>query len=614
MKLKWQISIIAILSLSFPLVVWFAFKSLNQTFQDNMLAAADKQVQVILNSVQQFHQDRSSDLTGWISSDLTLAQNNEIQIDGNLTEWESIPWYRINHRMRFKIGHQQQQTHVLIEVLDNSIYTDINNPADRIIVALGEPRGIKKITINRQAEGPVFNQLSDADFIAYWHEMATGYQVEISFPNLNITHLGMAAINHASKDSSVSFGHLENKQIQLTSIFSFDQNWHDFLKQITPEDGQLVIKDPQGRVYYQTDNLQTEQQPFDWLTELIYELAFDADQSDGNHFFGQRVSKNFSAGQIELTIRHTDAQMSLIQTFIQSIFKIFLIALALLLGYFIYAMVLAWRIKRLNKTLQHVMDDKGQIHTDLPSSHAKDEIGDLSRGMTALLTQINEYTDHLKQLGSRLSHEMKTPISIVHTSLEVLHMEQPENEFINRALTANNRLKFILNQLSALSRLKQTITETEVETFEINAFIKDLTHGYQLNIDCIDFKPCQADLRIKGSQELMAQMLDKLVQNAVDFIGPNDHILIETAYLEKSQKYSIQVSNTGSQVPEEHFTHLFDSLSSFRNEKTDQPHLGLGLYIVKLICEFHQAEVSVKNSQQPEAVHFTVTGQLAQAL
>lgn len=613
MKLKWQISVIAILSLSFPLVVWFAFKSLNQTFQDNMLAAADKQAQVILNSVQQFHQDRSSDLNGWIAGDLTVAQTNEILIDGNLTEWEHIPWYRINHRMRFKIGQLQQQTHLLVEVLDNSVYTDLNNPADRIILALGETRGIQKITINRQPEGPVFNQLSDTDFIAYWHEMATGYQVEISLPGLKIKRLGMAAINHASKESSVSFGHLEAEQIQLISIFEATQNWQDFLQQITPEDGQLVIKDQQDRIYYQTENLQTEQQPFDWLTELIYELAFDADQSDGNHFFGQRVSKNFSAGQIELTIRHTDAQMSLIQTFIQSIFRILLIALALLLGYFIYAMVLAWRIRRLNKTLQHVMDDKGKIHANLPSSRAKDEIGDLSRGMSTLLTQINDYTDYLKQLGSRLSHEMKTPISIVHTSLEVLHMEQPENEFVNRALTANNRLKFILNQLSALSRLKQTITETETENFEINAFIQDLTQGYQLNIDCIEFKPCEEDLRVNGSQELMAQMLDKLVQNAVDFIGPEDHILIETTYLEKPQGYSIKVTNTGSQIDADHLIHLFDSLTSFRNQKSEQPHLGLGLYIVKLICDFHQAEVSAKNSQQPEAVHFIVTGQLNQA-
>ncbi|TDR19617.1 ATP-binding protein [Marinicella litoralis] len=613
MKLKWQISIIAVLSLSFPLVVWLAFKSLNQTFQDNMLAAADKQAQVIVNSVQQFHQDRVDELSGWIAGDLSLAQSNEVAIDGNLTEWEHIPWYRINHRMRFKIGRLQQQTHLVVEVLDNSVYTNLNNPADRIILALGETRGIKKITINRQAEGPVFNQLSDADFVAYWHEMATGYQVEIKFPDLTIKHLGLAAINHASRDSSVSFGHLIDEQIQLTPLFETNQKWQDFLQQITPDDGQLVIRDMQNRIYYQTENLLTEQQPFDWLTEIIYELAFDADQSDGNHFFGQRVSKRFAAGQIELTIRHTDAQMSLIQTFIQSISRIFLIALALLLGYFIYAMVLAWRIKRLNKTLQHVMDDKGHIQTALPSGHAKDEIGDLSRGMSSLLVQINDYTDYLKQLGSRLSHEMKTPISIVHTSLEVLHMEQPENEFVNRALSANNRLKFILNQLSALSRLKQTITETEVDTFEINAFIKDLTQAYQLNIKRLVFKPCKDDLTVLGSQELMAQMLDKLVQNAVDFIGPDDQIMLATEYREKTQEYVIKVSNTGSQIPPDHIDHLFDSLTSFRDKKSDQPHLGLGLYIVKLICEFHQAQVQAQNLSDPEAVQFSIIGKISPA-
>lgn len=611
MKLKWQISIIAFLSLSFPWVVWQSFKALNHTFQSNMLAAVDKQAQITLSSLQQFYNSHSEDLTGFVVSELP----DDSAIDGNITDWEMIPWYHINHRMRFKLGQSKpnqanNKTHLLVEVLDNSPFTHLTLPADRLILAVGSNRGIQKITLSRQAEGLVYDSLLPPDFTAFWHEMSTGYQVEISFDTNNSNRLGMAAVNHATAESSVTFGHIENDQIQLTKVFSPNNDWLNFLQQITPEDGQIVLSDHQDRLLYSTNKISHKQQASDWLTEIIYELAFDQDQTDGSNFFGQRVSKNFAAGKVALTISHTEAQLALIQTSIRAVFWIFFIALLLLLAYFFFALFLAWRINRLNKKLHHVLDDHGQLHLSLPSAKAKDEIGDLSRGMSSLLRQINDYTEYLKQLGSRLSHEMKTPISIVHTSLENLHMEQPNNEFVGRALTANNRLKFILNQLSALSQLKQSIADSEKEHFELNTFLLELCQGYQLNSQQIIFTPSKESVFVNQSQDLLAQMVDKLIQNALDFIGPDDTITIALTTTDKKQNYQLTVTNTGSQIDAEKIPQLFDSLTSFRTKKSDEPHLGLGLYIVKLICDYHQAQIKALNLTDPDAVQFIVTGKM----
>ncbi len=604
MKLKWQIGIIAILSLSFPWVVWQAFKSLNQTFQDNMLNAAGKQAQVIVNAVQQYKQDRSGELDGLVATELS----NDVAIDGNPAEWSNIPWYHVDHRLRFKLGSHQDLFHLFIEVVDDSPFINPNADADRFILTTGESRGINKYIINRQAEGTVSTAFSNSPYQAYWHETANGYQVEMLLAVPELTRLGLVAINHATADSFVQFGHTSNGQIQLQPLFSPLENWQAFLQQITPEDGEITLKDPQSRVYYHSANHQADTEESDWLTEVIYELAFDQNQADGSHFFGQRVQQAFDAGHIELTVRHNAAQQTLIQTFIRSVLWILGIALTLLVGYFIYALVLAWRIRRLNKNLQSVLDEQGHIHTTLPSSHAKDEIGDLSRGMSSLLSQINDYTEYLKQLGSRLSHEMKTPISIVHTSLENLQMEQADNEFVKRALDANHRLKFILNQLSALSQLKQVIAETDKETFDLNQLIDDLVKGYQSQANNIKYvKNCQA-INIRGSQELKAQMIDKLVQNALDFTQDDDEITLELH--EKDKQYILKVINTGSQIPGDKLHQLFDSLTSFRARNNDEPHLGLGLYIAKLICDYHQAEITANNIKEPTSVEFVIVGSL----
>lgn len=609
MKLKWQILLIATLSLSFPWVVWQTFKSLNLTFQKNMLDAAANQAQVIVNSVQQFNQDRHQELAGLVPSMLT----KDVAIDGNPIEWSEVPWYVVTQKFKFKIGFHQQELHLYVAVSDSSIYTHPTLNSDRLVIAINQARGTHKITIKRQAEGVVPKTFGQNNYQAYWHETANGYEVEVKLKTRDINRIGMVAIDHQNRETSYATGHQDNDQIQLQALFKPQSHWQNFLQQISPEDGGITLLDSQDRVFYQTQSALPDNADNNWLAELIYELAFDQSETDQNHFFGHKITQIFDAGKIELTVKHNAAQSALIQTFINSILWILMIAVVLLAGYFLIFVILAWRIRRLNKKLQTVLDDQGKIHTALPSNQAQDEIGDLSRGMSSLLAQINDYTEYLKQLGSRLSHEMKTPISIVHTSLENLQMEQPDNDFVTRALTANHRLKFILNQLSALSQLKQVITETEPKVFDLNELLFELSKGYQLQTKNIHYNGYSQPVIINGSQELVAQMIDKLIQNALDFTTKDDLIRLQLNI--ESEQFLLKVINTGSQIPAHNSHQLFDSLTSFRQQKDPEPHLGLGLYIAKLICDYHQATITASNlghdtPDEPLAVEFVVRGPL----
>lgn len=96
---------------------------------------------------------------------------------------------------------------------------------------------------------------------------------------------------------------------------------------------------------------------------------------------------------------------------------------------------------------------------------------------------------------------------------------------------------------------------------------------------------------MEGVPELVAQMLDKLVDNAVDFSPPEGWIRIGLE--QRSDGCLLKVANQGPGLPEEIRTNLFDSLVSLRrNGKADEPHLGLGLYIVRLIAQGHGGSVS----------------------
>lgn len=81
---------------------------------------------------------------------------------------------------------------------------------------------------------------------------------------------------------------------------------------------------------------------------------------------------------------------------------------------------------------------------------------------------------------------------------------------------------------------------------------------------------------------------------------------------QKGDLYKIHISNNGDFLPEEMQERLFDSMVSIRsashnNNGDKQPHLGLGLYMARLICEFHHGKISAVNHHNPKGVTVTIT-------
>lgn len=97
-------------------------------------------------------------------------------------------------------------------------------------------------------------------------------------------------------------------------------------------------------------------------------------------------------------------------------------------------------------------------------------------------------------------------------------------------------------------------------------------------------------------------MLDKLVDNAVDFSGDGETISIDLAA--GDDLLTMSVTNPGPPLPERMRSQLFDSMVSMRSGK-DSRHLGLGLYVAKLIAEGHGGSISAHNTD--EGVCFSVS-------
>ena len=116
---------------------------------------------------------------------------------------------------------------------------------------------------------------------------------------------------------------------------------------------------------------------------------------------------------------------------------------------------------------------------------------------------------------------------------------------------------------------------------------------------------------VHGAPDLVAQMLDKLAANAVEFSPAGSSIRFT---LERDGMTArLTVANDGPPLPADMQDRLFESMISVRDNKApDDPHLGLGLYIVRLIVEFHGAKASARNSTDGSGVEIEIDFPLAE--
>jgi two-component system, OmpR family, sensor histidine kinase ChvG len=274
----------------------------------------------------------------------------------------------------------------------------------------------------------------------------------------------------------------------------------------------------------------------------------------------------------------------------------------------VFATWISLRIGRLQSAADTAVGSDGRIRLRMPESASADEIGALSRGFERLLSRLNEHALYLRTLGGKLSHELRTPLTIVRSSLDNLESEGLRDDqlrYITRAREGTARLQSILSALGAAARVEESIKQSERVNFELRELLSSAIAAYRDGFPdariALEMPPDPCFIR--GAPDLIVQLLDKLIENAVDFCPPQGTISVR---LERIQpNYLLQVSNDGPAIPAELMDRLFESLFEQRPGRDDKPHFGLGLYIVRLIAEFHGGTALAAN--RDGGVVFSVT-------
>jgi len=280
------------------------------------------------------------------------------------------------------------------------------------------------------------------------------------------------------------------------------------------------------------------------------------------------------------------------------------------LALFIFASRVSSRIRKLRNEAEQAIDEQGRIRGKLEASRNGDEIGDLSRSLSNMVGRLGSYTSYLENMSSRLSHELRTPVTIVKSSLEnmsMLPLTPDVRVYMDRAQNGIDRLTTIFSNMSEATRIEQSLQTTEYSKFDLLRVVSACGEAYcQVFSDYkFAFDLSEEPLMVNGAPDHIAQLLDKLVANAVEFSDPDS--LIRLNLRAERSLAMLEVINKGPTLPEEMQDRLFDSMVSVRApEAGEEPHLGIGLYIARLITDFHHGEIYARNLPDGEGVIVSV--------
>ena len=294
--------------------------------------------------------------------------------------------------------------------------------------------------------------------------------------------------------------------------------------------------------------------------------------------------------------------------------RLFSVILAVMLlstlALFLFASRISYRIRKLRSQAEHAIDEHGRIHTAFKGSGVNDEIGDLSRSFSNIVSRLGQYNSYLENMTSRLSHEFRTPVTVVRSSLDNLAMLAHDEEakvYMERAQEGIKRLNTILTNMGEATRLEHSLQSSEKEQFNLTDLVKGCAEGYRAAYDenIFDADICITDLQVKGVPENIAQLIDKVVANAAEFSNLKDPIKIMLS--KEMGQAKLVIINIGPLLSEDMQGRLFESMVSVREQnKQGETHLGIGLYIARVIAEFHQGHITIENNQDQSGVIATI--------
>ncbi|MCX2826072.1 MULTISPECIES: sensor histidine kinase [Bacillus] len=293
------------------------------------------------------------------------------------------------------------------------------------------------------------------------------------------------------------------------------------------------------------------------------------------------------------------------------VYIIMFVLLLIFLASFYYSKKIARPLLQINKTTKKIANLDFSERVPVMS---KDEIGDLSQNINLLSNTLHSHIEQLqrdiekekqlehtrKEFISGVSHELKTPLSIMKSCISILKdgVASHKKEYYFKAMEKEvDKMDMLIVDMLELAKFESGTYKMQMDVFYIDQAIQHICEQLSLEITKkqLSIHTHLSTIEVIANYHRIEQVLTNFITNAIRYTPEKEDIII--SIIDEPSRIKVCIENKGTHIEEDQLDKIWDRFYRVDTaRKRSQGGTGLGLAISKNILELHGAEYGVHNT------------------
>ncbi|PFE98680.1 two-component sensor histidine kinase [Bacillus thuringiensis] len=366
---------------------------------------------------------------------------------------------------------------------------------------------------------------------------------------------------------------------------------------------------------FQTNLLLKESKPIQYTTQTMdyekndikYKLLIKPIEKDGSVTYIYAMA----------SLQPVDEAVQMVQDYY--IYIIAFVVVLIFLASFYYSKQIAKPLLKINDTTKKI----AQLDfTEKIPITSKDEIGDLSKNINVLSNKLHSHIGQLeediekerklentrKEFISGVSHELKTPLSIMKSCISILKdgVAEHKKEYYFQAMEREvDKMDTLILDMLELAKFESGTYKMKKSSFYIDTVIEDICEHLSVEIEKkkLHVHKNIHSFEVIANQGRIEQVIVNFITNAIRYTPSKEDIIIST--IDEKDCIKVCIENKGTHIEEEQLDKIWDRFYRVDTARQrSQGGTGLGLAISKNILELHDAEYGVKNTEDGVLFYF----------
>ncbi|EOO33519.1 two component system histidine kinase [Bacillus cereus VD133] len=366
---------------------------------------------------------------------------------------------------------------------------------------------------------------------------------------------------------------------------------------------------------FQTNLLLKESKPIQYTTQTMdyekndikYKLLIKPIEKDGSVTYIYAMA----------SLQPVDEAVQMVQDYY--IYIIAFVVVLIFLASFYYSKQIAKPLLKINDTTKKI----AQLDfTEKIPITSKDEIGDLSKNINVLSNKLHSHIGQLeediekerklentrKEFISGVSHELKTPLSIMKSCISILKdgVAEHKKEYYFQAMEREvDKMDTLILDMLELAKFESGTYRMKKSAFYIDTVIEDICEHLSVEIEKKELHVHKNihSFEVIANQGRIEQVIVNFITNAIRYTPNKEDIIISA--IDEKDRIKVCIENKGTHIEEEQLDKIWDRFYRVDTARQrSQGGTGLGLAISKNILELHDAEYGVKNTEDGVLFYF----------